>query len=135
MGWPPLPLPKKETKEPSSEVPAQATPYASTGTYQNCATPTLISLGTDAPAAGTMTMEPKPAGLPNPKFRTSTPYHANEWHTILKSNSLLNKYRHIPISLQHGFNAAIKYIARTFTPPNNESVSVYHNIFQQSVQH
>ena len=80
-------------------------------------------------------MEPKPTDLLSPNFKTSTPYHTEEWCTILESNNLLNKYRHIPISLQYSFNAAIKNIAYTFTPPNNESISMYHNIFQQSIQH
>jgi hypothetical protein len=80
-------------------------------------------------------MELKPAGTHSPEFQTRTPYRASEWHSILESNNLLNKYRHIPISLQYGFNAAIKYIDRTFIPRNNESISVYHDIFQKSVEH
>lgn len=79
--------------------------------------------------------EPKPAVLHSPSFQTRTPYHADKWHTLLESNNLLNKYRHIPTSLQYGFNAAIKYIARTFIPPNDESISVYHDVFQQTIEH
>src|ERR1700679_555810 len=80
-------------------------------------------------------MEHKPASSHSPGFQTRTPYRANEWRSILESNNLISKYRHIPISIQYGFNAAIKYIDRTFIPPNNESISVYHDIFQKSVEH
>ena len=134
MATPP-PSHEKVIKEPSSELPAQAIPYAWTGTCQGHATPIRTSPDTGALAAGTPTMEPKPVGLHSQKFKTKTPYHADGWHTILKSNNLLNKYRHIPVSLQYGFNAAVKYIVHTFTPPNDESVSVYHDVFQQTVEH
>jgi hypothetical protein len=123
------------TKEPDSALPIQATPFASTGTYQGRATPTPTSQGTAAPAAVATTTEPKHADLHSPKFRIRTPYHAAEWQTLLEANGLLNKYRHIPISLQYGFNAAVKYIAHTFTPSNNESISVHNDIFQQSIAH
>jgi hypothetical protein len=82
-----------------------------------------------------MTTEPKHVASPSPKFKTRTPYHADEWNTLLQVNNLLSKYSHLPISLQYGFNAAIKYIARTFIPSNNESASVYHEIFQQNIDH
>src|SRR6266852_5846118 len=52
----------------------------------------------------------------------------------LESNNLINKYSHIPTSLQYGFNAGIKYIAHTFTPPNHESISLYNDIFQQTIE-
>jgi hypothetical protein len=134
MATPP-PLPEKVTKEPNSETPPQATPFAWTGTCQGRAAPTHTFPDTGALAAGTVTTEPKPADSRSPKFSTRTPYHANEWHTSLESHNLLSKYRHIPISLQHGFNAAIKYIDRTFTPSNNESVSMYHDVFQKTIEH
>ena len=75
------------------------------------------------------------ADSPSPKFSISTPYIACGWLSYLESNNLLTKYRHIPTSLQHGFNAGIKYISSTFTPPNNESVSLFHDIFQHAVDH
>jgi hypothetical protein len=134
MATPPPSL-EKVTKEPSSALPIQATPCASTGTYQGRATPARISQGTAAPAAVATTTEPKHADLHSPKFRIRTPYHATEWQTLLEANSLPNKYRHIPISLQYGFNAAVKYIAHMFTPSNNESISVHNDIFQQSIAH
>ena len=83
-----------------------------------------------------MTMEHKPADLHNPRFQTKTPYHVDKWHALLDSNNLLSKYRHVPISLQFGFNAAIKYIVvRTFILPNDESISLYHDILKQTVEH
>jgi hypothetical protein len=42
----------------------------------------------------------------------NTHYHTDEWHTLLKSNNILNKYRHIPINLQYSFNATIKYYTK-----------------------
>lgn len=131
----PPPLLGKATKEPNSEPPPQATPYVWTGTSPDHAAPTPTSPGTGAPVAETVTTEPRPAGSPSQRFKTSTPYHAHTWLALLESNNLLSKYRHIPISLQYGFNAAVKYIDRTFTPPNDESISVYHDVFQQTIEH
>jgi hypothetical protein len=125
----PQPLPGKETKGQNSEPPAPATPYAWTGTYPSHATPTCISPGTGAPAAAAMIMEPKRAVSPSLRFRISTPYIAEGWLELLESNNLITKYRHIPISLQYGFNAGVRYIARTFIPPNDESISLHHDVF------
>ena len=80
-------------------------------------------------------MEPKPVDSHNPNFPIRTPYHANEWLTLLQTHDLYIKYRHIPTSLQYGFNAAIKYIATTFTPSNDESISMFNKVFQKSVKH
>ena len=80
-------------------------------------------------------MELKPADSCNPNFPIRTPYHASEWLILLQSNNLHNKYRHIPTSLQYGFNAAIKYIASTFTPDNDESISTFNEVFQETVRH
>ncbi len=48
---------------------------------------------------------------------------------------LLDKYRHIPIGIQHGFNTGVKYIANTFTLPNDESILTYHEVFQRTINH
>jgi hypothetical protein len=80
-------------------------------------------------------MEPKRAVSPSLRFRISTPYIAEGWQELLESNNLITKYRHIPISLQYGFNAGVRYIARTFIPPNDESISLHHDVFQQSINH
>jgi hypothetical protein len=62
MATPP-PLPEKVTKEPNSEMPPQATPFAWTGTCQGHAAPTHTFPDTGAPAAGTVTTEPKTCRL------------------------------------------------------------------------
>ncbi len=129
-----LPLHKKGTKEPGSEWHVPATPSASTGTYPGRATPIHTPPGIAARAAATMTMVHKPADSHSPKPRTSTPLKADNWLILLHLHNLLDKYGHIPFSLQYGFNAGIKYIADTFTPPNDKSIKLYHDPFQQSIK-
>ena len=109
MATPP-PSHEKVIREPSSELPTRVTPCASIGICQGRAIPIHTSPGTGVRDVETMTMEHKPADLHNPRFQTKTPYHVDKWHALLESNNLLSKYRHVPISLQYGFNAAIKYI-------------------------
>jgi len=132
-GTPP-PSPGEETREPSSAQQAQVTPSASTGTYPDPATPTHTYPDTVAPAVETLTMELSRVASLNLSSPTRTPYHTEQWTNLLIANNLIDKYHHIPTSLQHGFNAGIKYITRTYTPPNDESTSVHNNIFQQSVK-
>ncbi len=125
---------QKGDKEPGSEWHVPATPSASTGTYPGRATPIHTPPGIAARAAATMTMVHKPADSHSPKPRTSTPLKADNWLILLHLHNLLDKYGHIPFSLQYGFNAGIKYIADTFTPPNDKSIKLYHDPFQQSIK-
>ena len=131
----PLPSPAEATKEPSSALSTQATPFASISTCPRVVTPPLTFPDTAVLAAATTTMQPKAAASPSPNFRTSTPYIAEGWQSLLVANNLIDKYRHIPTSLQFSFNTGIKYITHTFTPPNDESVSLYHDTFQQTITH
>jgi hypothetical protein len=84
---------------------------------------------------GTATTEHRLADWHNPKSKTSTPYRVEGWSTLLESHNLIDKYRHIPICLQYGFNVGVKYVAHTFTPPNDKSISSHQTIFQQAVKH
>jgi len=95
--------------------------------------PVHIQPGTDALAVAMGTMELNPAGLHNPEFRISTPYQPDKWHDLLQIHSLLDKYAHIPSSLQYGFNAGIKYIAHMFIPHNDKLIAMHQSFFQQII--
>ena len=131
----PPPSPRKVTEAPSSELLPQATPSASIGTSQSPAARLHTPPGIIVPDAETTATEPKAAASPSPRLSTATPYLAHGWLAALTSNNLLDKYRHISTSIQHSFNAGIKYISSTFTPLNNESASLLHDVFQKSVSH
>ena len=129
----PLPLPKKETKEQSSKQREPETPCVLTGTSPDHVDPAHTWPGTNALAAAMKTMELSPADLHSPRSRISTPYQPRNWHSLLQNHNLLDKYAHIPSSLQYSFNAGIKYITHTFIPPNDKSITTYQLFFQQII--
>jgi len=121
---------RKETRVQSSEQRDQATLCALIGTCLYLAVPTPTFPVTAAPAAGVMTTKHNPAGLHNSEPKISTPCHPNKWLSLLQRHNLFDKYVHIPSSLQHGFNAGIKYITSTYTLPNDQSITTYHTYHQ-----
>ncbi|KDQ18961.1 hypothetical protein BOTBODRAFT_91579, partial [Botryobasidium botryosum FD-172 SS1] len=52
-----------------------------------------------------------------------TPYNPEAWQRLLREAGLLSKYPNLVHSLRHGFFAGIPRIYRTYTPPNNASIT------------
>jgi hypothetical protein len=82
--------------------------------------------------AATKTMEPRLA-LEARKLKALTPYHPKAWRHALEEFKLICKYPHIPVCLETGFSGGIPTITHTYTPPNNQSVTVHAEAFQSII--
>jgi hypothetical protein len=62
-----------------------------------------------------------------------TPLRASAWRRLLKSSGLVSRYPNLVSSILRGFDAGIKRIPITYTPPNGPSISTYHTHFTETV--
>jgi hypothetical protein len=82
--------------------------------------------------AETRIMEPRLV-LKERKHKTLTPYNTKAWHQTLEDFNLSSRYLHIPDCLETGFSGGIPTIEHMYAPPNNASVVVHTEAFQNIV--
>jgi hypothetical protein len=58
------------------------------------------------------------------KLQALTPYKPMAWEHALRQAGLLEKYKHLPSSMQFGFDLHIPRITRTQAPPNKNSIDL-----------
>jgi hypothetical protein len=80
----------------------------------------------------TRIMEPRLV-LEERKCKALTPYNAKAWRQALEDFNLSSRYPHIPDCLETGFSGGILTIEHTYAPPNNTSVVVHTEAFQNIV--
>src|SRR6202522_564144 len=62
-----------------------------------------------------------------------TPYKFRAWDRLLRQHNSFAKYPGLVASLQYGFDAGIRRIYETFTPPNGPSLDTLTDIYQKIV--
>ena len=129
-GTVPKPGAKRATKEGSS--PLGALPYAATGTTDGVAPPTPTSSDTSAPDVGARIMELKGA-LELRRSQAITPYRVEAWEVLLRDCNLYVKYPNLISSLRKGFDAGIRPIYSTSTPPNSSTLLLHPEAYQEMV--
>ncbi|GLB39889.1 putative tyrosine recombinase [Lyophyllum shimeji] len=120
-----------ETRRAAWSTPT-ASSYATTGNARMAAPTQPTTLDTNAPAAANRTTELS-AALALRSSRANTPYKPEAWRRLLESAGILHKYPSLPLSLQLGFDAGVRPITETFTPPNKPSICEYANEFNKIV--
>ena len=74
------------------------------------------------------------AVLEHKRLDAASPYHPEAWQKHLLAAGLQEKYPGIPNDLQFGFDAGIRQITLTFTPPNWPSLYEHQAEFDEIVQ-
>ena len=74
------------------------------------------------------------AVLERKRLDAASPYHPEAWQKHLLAAGLQEKYPGIPNDLQFGFDAGIRKITLTFTPPNRPSLYEHQAEFDEIVQ-
>jgi hypothetical protein len=72
------------------------------------------------------------SALSQRKHKAHTPYIAEAWRSVLVSSGLISRYPTLPNSILRGFDAGIKPIIITYTPPNSSSISELSKILSKS---
>jgi hypothetical protein len=72
--------------------------------------------------------------LAHKRLNAASPYHPESWRRHLLAAGLQEKYPNIPNDLQFGFDAGIRRITHTFTPPNRPSLYEHKAEFDEIVQ-
>ena len=96
------------------------------------------TISMNVPAVVTPTMVRRDAPAANQLFqrrRTEvvTPYRVDGWQSLLSKYGLDRKYTSIVDQLRHGFSVRAPIIARSFTPPNNPSITLHQDAFNTIV--
>jgi len=86
-------------------------------------TPTMVCR--DAPAANQL--------FQHRRTEAVTPYRVDGWQSLLSKYGLDRKYTSIVDQLHHGFSVRAPIIARSFTPPNNPSITLHQDTFNTIV--
>ena len=86
------------------------------------------------PAAATPAMEPKTAPTVNTlltclQSRVQTPYNVDGWQESLIASDLVHKYPILIEQLIHSFRVRAPTITQSFTPPNNPSINIHCDAF------
>ena len=86
------------------------------------------------PAVATPAMEPKTAPAVNTlltclQSRVQTPYNADGRRESLIASDLIHKYPTLIEQLIHGFRVCAPTITQSFTPPNNPSINIHCDTF------
>jgi len=68
------------------------------------------------------------------RLNVSSPYHPEAWKRHILAAGLQEKYPNIPNDLQFGFDAGIRHITHTFTPPNRPSLYEHKAEFDEIIQ-
>ena len=63
--------------------------------------------------------------------RAVTPYDTDGWRDLLIKYNLSHKYPDLLEQLMHGFHVWAPTITRSFMPPNNPSINVHHDAFNE----
>jgi len=121
---------RRTTRIAWSTLPDQLS--ATIGTADGDATHQTSSIVTNAQVAERPTMELRDV-LELRRKQPLTPYKADEWELMLRTCNLSSKYPRLHLSLQNGFDAGIRHIYDTFTPPNSPSLHTYPEIYQEIV--
>lgn len=96
---------------------------AATGRGRTAAGARLTTNATNVPAAGRQTTEPNDANGRNPwPIERRSPLKADGWFRLLAATRLSHKYPTLVKQIQHGFDAGIQPVARTYTPNNSPSI-------------
>lgn len=111
----------------------RGTSCAPTGNGQTAAQPPLTIPATNAQDAASRLTGLRTV-LERKKLDASSPYHPEAWRQHLLAAGLQDKYPNIPYDLQFGFDAGIKHITHTFTPPNRPSLYEHQAEFDDIVQ-
>ena len=112
--------------------PPEAPRYAATGTTGGVAHPALTSNGTNALDAGARITELKDV-LELRKSKPVTPYKVEAWEILLRECKLYAKYPNLISLLRKGFDAGIRPIYFTSTPPNSPTLLLHPEAYQQMV--
>ena len=130
FGTDPKPGVGRPTKGGSS--PPQAPPYAAIGTTVAAVPPVPTSSATNAPVA-----EARITALRNAlelrKSKALTPYKVEAWNSMLLQCNLYVKYPSLVNSLLDGFDAGIRPIYVTSTPPNSPTLLLHPVAYQEMV--
>jgi len=118
---------KKEGLSPPPEL-----PYAATGTAVEAAPPTLTKHATNAPVAEARIMALRSA-LELRKDKALSPYRVEVWQSTLSQYNLYVKYPRLVHSLHKGFDAGIRPIYFTSTPPNSPTLLLHPEAYQEMV--
>jgi len=67
------------------------------------------------------------------KSKALTPYHADAWEAHLHAADLDGKYPQLVFQLRYSFQAGILKILNTFSPPNDRSLHVYTQAYNEII--
>ena len=84
----------------------------------------------------TMALKGAPAAnqlLQRRRTKAVTPYRVDGWRNLLSKYGLDRKYPFIVDQLSHGFTVRAPIVARSFTPPNNPSITIHQEAFNTIV--
>ena len=129
-GTGPKPGAAKAKREDSLPLPAP--PSAATGTAAEVALPAPTSNVTSALGAETRITELRGV-LELRRNQALTPYRVDAWESFLHHCNLLVKYPSLIHSLRNGFNAGIRSIHHTYTPPNSLTLHQHPEAYHEMV--
>ena len=121
---------EKTNKDDSPLQPAIS--YATIGIPVQVAPPPLTPKNTSALDAEKRITELRTV-LEHRKKAPLTPYKFEAWDKLLHRHNLHSKYPKLVASLQKGFDAGIRKIYSTFTPPNSSTVELHLELYQEIV--
>jgi len=110
----------------------QAASSAPTGSAQTDALQPLTTHGTSVLDAASRITELRSA-LEHRRLDAASPYHPDAWRRLLSTAGLQGRYSTIPHCLLFGFDAGIRPISHTFTPPNRPTIDQYSAEFDELV--
>jgi hypothetical protein len=108
-------------------------PYARTGRDREAAPLQDTTHATSAPDVENRLTELNNV-LMHRRHKAHTPLKAQDWHHLLLTTHLLEKYPMLPHNIQFGFDAGIRAITETFAPPNNPSIAALATSFTEIVE-
>ena len=129
-GMGPKPDARKAIKEGS--LPPPAPPYAAIGTTVKVAPPALMTCATNALAVETRVTALRSA-LELRKEQALTPYKVEAWESMLFHCNLYVKYPSLIHSLYKGFDAGIRPIYFTSSPPHSPTLLLHPEAYQDMV--
>jgi hypothetical protein len=112
--------------------PLGAPPCAATGTIAEAVHPVPTNSGTNVQGVETRITELRDV-LELRRNQALTPYRVDAWEKFLHQCNLHVKYPNLVFSLRNGFNAGIRSIVSTYTPPNNVTLHQHPNAYQNMV--
>ena len=122
----------------SKDVCSTKAAVSSTGISSTLAVAQVKGTCMSAPAAATQLMESKTAPAASVLSarllsRAIMPYNTGSWNDLLITLNIIHKYPNLTDQLRHGFRVRAPSITRTFTPPNNPSITTHHVAFNETL--